>query len=128
MIEFHLTDVEGAQYRFQLKLEDQILKTTVEFLSKDPVEQKTLDLSTDLSILEIGEQFGIELPYSCRAGACTTCLCKVEQGKDNLNQNLLGEPIIDLMEDEFLSCIGGFQKDLLEGEEKHVVRAIWQNS
>lgn len=73
------------------------------------------------SILDMCEQLGLELPYSCRAGACTSCLAEVKTGKEFLNQNAAGEPIIDLTENEFLCCIGGCQSSAMAAPEEKVV-------
>jgi ferredoxin len=52
----------------------------------------TIDCSDDKFILEAAEDNNIELPYSCRAGSCSTCLGKVTKGTiDQPDQTFLDE-------------------------------------
>ena len=52
----------------------------------------TITCSSDKYILEAAEDANIELPYSCRAGSCSTCLGKVEKGSvDQSDQTFLDE-------------------------------------
>jgi ferredoxin len=52
----------------------------------------TIDCPDDKFILEAAEDNNIELPYSCRAGSCSTCLGKVISGKiDQSDQTFLDE-------------------------------------
>jgi 3-ketosteroid 9alpha-monooxygenase subunit B len=60
------------------------------------------DLSQD-TLLDAAEKVGLELPHSCRAGMCASCMCEVKQGKVQLLANdVLSER--DLSQSLTLSC------------------------
>lgn len=40
-----------------------------------------------LSVLDAGNAIGAELPYSCKAGVCSTCKCKVIEGEVEMDSN-----------------------------------------
>jgi ferredoxin len=51
-----------------------------------------VDCADDKFVLEAAEDNNVELPYSCRAGSCSTCLGKVLEGSvDQPDQTFLDE-------------------------------------
>jgi ferredoxin len=42
----------------------------------------TINVDSNTFILDAAEENGINLSYSCRSGACSTCLCRVQGNAD----------------------------------------------
>ncbi|CAD5943714.1 ferredoxin [Planktothrix agardhii] len=54
---------------------------------------KTIEVADDVYILDAAvDDEGMDLPYSCRAGSCSSCAAKIESGTVNQeDQNFLAD-------------------------------------
>ena len=46
-------------------------------------DESTFECDDDFLIMEQAEEEGIDMPYSCKAGACSTCAGKIIEGTVN---------------------------------------------
>lgn len=73
------------------------------------------------SFVQMAEDVGIELPVSCCSGACFVCACRIKDGIDNVDIAKLSVPLVDIDEDQVLSCIGGIKSSCFRDGKYHKI-------
>ena len=77
---------------------------SVRIINKKKNSDKTVVLPSNKFILDSSEQMMVNIPYSCRAGSCSSCLGKLVEGSvDQSSQIFLDDKRVD--QGFILTCV-----------------------
>lgn len=73
-------------------------------------------------ITELAQENNVEIPFSCGSGACWLCLCEVIEWIDLINDSFLSHPLMELEEDQILTCISAVKDEAFDEDgDKEII-------
>lgn len=70
-------------------------KSKIEIILDDNTYSFEMDYYGD-SVVEVAQDEGIDVPYSCQGGVCRTCMALVKEGEVEMDENYaLGDDEVD---------------------------------
>ena len=54
---------------------------------RDGIAREIEFLATDPSLLDAAAREGMDVPFSCKSGVCSTCRCKLLEGQVRMDKN-----------------------------------------
>lgn len=99
--EVHSSGIPKENIHFELftiPLELDKTETTVEESKELETVEVTVELDGEISqltwdtsknLVDAMVDAGIDAPYSCKGGICSSCMCKIEEGEVNLSENFV---------------------------------------
>jgi ferredoxin len=72
-------------------------------------------------ITEMAQMNNVEIPFSCGAGACGLCLCEVIEWRELIDGAFLNHPLMELYENEVLTCISAIKDEYFEKEWDYTI-------
>lgn len=67
------------------KIDSSVNQCKVTILVDD--EETTFEMSNKLTLLDAALKEGIEAPYSCQGGICSSCMCRITEGTASMKKN-----------------------------------------
>jgi 2Fe-2S type ferredoxin len=68
---------------FMFEENHQMASYQVRLINKKEDLDTTIECDEDTTIVDAAEEAGIELPFSCKSGACSSCVGKIVEGQIN---------------------------------------------
>ena len=84
--EYFATSIPKFEHRPAVLPQGSATETEVTVILDGATRTYTLDRTRE-SILDAGLAQGIELPYSCKGGVCSTCRCRLVEGEVDMDVN-----------------------------------------
>ena len=81
-IKFELFTASASENEISGSLEGH---TKITILVDD--ESTTFEMSQKQTLLEAALKNGLDVPYSCQGGVCSSCICKITEGTAEMKKN-----------------------------------------